>query len=208
MSIRKILTLCGIAGVMVFSASCDIAKSGETVSSADIQDSFSCNAVIHYGDMESDSVLKRYGKGMWENEFSSPDTVAGVKLVFNNDDITASYKGLEFSVPKSAMPFQSMLCCLIEASDSVYESSDIVFNEKDGLLCYEGNIEQGDYEICFNAETGFIQSFSMPNMELEIEFTNCTANDGAMETSVLSSDTVQDTSEAEISETSADNAEQ
>jgi hypothetical protein len=208
MSIRKILMLCGVSGVMMLSASCGIAKDGETVSSADIQDSFSCNAVIHYGDMESDSILKRYGKGMWENEFVSPDTIAGVKLVFNNDDVTASYKGLEFSVPKSAMPFQSMLCCLIEAADSVYESSEIIFNENDGLLCYEGNIEQGDYEICFDSATGFIHSFSMPNMELKIEFTECTADSGTPETSALSSDTVQDTSESEISETSADTDEQ
>lgn len=176
MIMRKFLTVCTCSLIAVFSVSCSMNKNSESISTADIQDCFICDAVINYGELQANSSVKRYGKGMWENEFISPDTVAGVKLVFNNDEVTASYKGLEFSVPKSAMPFQSMLCCLIEAADNIYESQEITGSQEDGVICYEGTLEQGDYTICFNSETGFIQSFEMPNMELTMEFTNCSVN--------------------------------
>lgn len=200
MSIKRALILCGLSGITAFSSSCGISGKGEIISSADIKDSFSCNAVIHYKEIDSDVTLKRYGKGMWENEFISPDTVAGVKLTFNNDEVTASYKGLEFSVPKSAMPFQSMLCCLIEATDSIYDSNDIACTENDGLLCYEGSIEQGDYKICFDSSTGFINSFEMPNMELEIEFSNCTENNDSIQTDISDTEPTEQESSCESSE--------
>lgn len=172
---KKILSICLISMLTVFSVSCSAGKNSSPLTTADIKESFSCTASVTYGELQAQSTVKRFGKGMWENEFISPDTVAGVKLVFENDEITASYKGLEFSVPKSAVPFQSMLSCLIQAADEIYESDEIICSEKDGVLTYEGKLEQGDYEICFNAQSGFIQSFSMPNMELVIEFSDCSA---------------------------------
>ncbi len=193
-----------LSTAMIFTA-CDVKKESESLSTADIQDTFSCTASVKYGEYESDTMIKRYGKGMWENEFLSPDTLAGVKLVFDNDEITASYKGLEFSVPKSAMPYQAMLVCMTEAVDSVYDSDEIVCFEKDGMLCYEGKLEQGDYTINFDAETGFIKSFDMPNMELTVEFTDCKAENGEM-TQQSAETTVSVTSSSESSTTTTANA--
>ncbi len=168
---------------------CNVKQDSEPLSTADIQDSFSCIASVKYGEYEAETTIKRYGKGMWENEFISPDTVAGVKLVFNNDEVNASYKGLEFSVPKSAMPYQAMLICMTEAVDSVYDSDEIVCHESDGVLCYEGKLEQGDYTINFDSETGFLKSFDMPNMELTIQFNDCKAENATTTTVTSVSET-------------------
>lgn len=197
---KKFLSICMISMITIFSVSCTAGKNNSPLTTADIRESFSCNASITYGELQSRSAIKRFGKGMWENEFISPDTVAGVKLVFQNDEVTASYKGLEFSVPKSAMPFQSMLSCLIQAADDIYESDEIICSEKDGVLTYEGKLEQGDYEICFNAESGFIQSFTMPNMELVIEFSDYSSAEPLISADETSAPVQSENTDTSISE--------
>ena len=168
------IIICSV--LTAFSVSCAVPESDESFSVSDLQDSFSCNAVINYGELKAESYVKQYSKGIWENEFISPDTVSGVKLSFNNDDVNASYKGLAFSVPKSAMPFQSMLICMIEAVDSIYSLTDLPCTEQEGVICCNGTLEQGDYTICFDSKTGYIQSFEMPNMKLMIEFSECSSD--------------------------------
>ena len=60
-------------------------------------------------DWTAAGTLSRLGDGAWSVAFAEPSTLAGVVLDFSGGEVTASYKGLGFSVPQSAMPAKSVL---------------------------------------------------------------------------------------------------
>lgn len=171
-----------------------------------LDSAFSCNVKMKYGDLLSEAVVKRFGNGAWEADFSAPNTLAGVKLSFLDDDVTASYKGLSFSVPKSALPIKSMMSNLFTIIDETASKDTIeVINDKEYLVI-EGRTEQGDYEIMLDKETGLLVSFAMPNLDLLIEFSDFMPGGVGTETDTTESGITAETTMAEtdIMETMAE----
>lgn len=162
-----------------------------------LDSAFSCNVKMKYGDLLSEAVVKRFGNGAWEADFSAPNTLAGVKLSFLDDDVTASYKGLSFSVPKSALPIKSMMSNLFTIIDETASKDTIeVINDKEYLVI-EGRTEQGDYEIMLDKETGLLVSFAMPNLDLLIEFSDFMPSGIGTETDTTESGITAETTMAE-----------
>lgn len=52
--------------------------------------------------------------------------------------MTASYKGLGFSVPQSAMPAKSVLSQMIQVVDELAQQEEITGKEQDGCVSVEG----------------------------------------------------------------------
>ncbi|NLK70903.1 MAG: hypothetical protein GX286_05620 [Clostridiales bacterium] len=162
-----------------------------------LDSSFSCNVKMKYGDLLSEAEVKRFGNGAWEAYFSQPNTLAGVKLMFMDDEVTASYKGLSFSVPKSALPIKSMMSNLFSIIDETAAKDTIeVINDKEYMVI-EGRTEQGDYEIKLDKETGLLNSFEMPNLDLVIEFSDFAF--GGIGTDITGSDITSEISDEETS---------
>ena len=112
-------------------------------------------------------------------EFSSPNTLAGVLLSYRDDNVEASYKGLSFSVPKSALPLKAIISSLIDVVDTTAELPEISGEEKDGEILVEGELEQGKYTLKMD-KTGVLIGFSMSNLNLEIIFTDFQENGSGM----------------------------
>lgn len=132
---------------------------------------FVVTAKIQYGDQESDAVFRRYGKANWDIEFSSPNTLAGVILSFRDDKVDASYKGLSFSVPKTALPVKSIISAFIEAVDTNADKPELEAVEKDDMMEVSGELQQGKYTLKLD-KNGGIAEYSMPNLELKITFSD------------------------------------
>ena len=138
---------------------------------------FTVSAQIKYDDQEYQASIKRLGKANWE--FSSPNTLAGVLLSYRDDNVEASYKGLSFSVPKSALPLKAIISSLIDVVDTTAELPEISGEEKDGEILVEGELEQGKYTLKMD-KTGVLIGFSMSNLNLEIIFTDFQENGSGM----------------------------
>ena len=82
--------------------------------------SFESDAVIVIDKLNADAELIHSDDGAWSVEFSSPNTLSGIKLEFADDKVNASYKGLDFSVPQSALPVKAMMLNLIQAVDELH----------------------------------------------------------------------------------------
>ena len=82
-----------------------------------------------------------------------------------------AYKGLNFSVPKSALLVKAMILNLIEAVDSNAKLDKLNGSEKEGLLEITGTLEGGDYILKVDTD-GHISEFKMPNNKLKIVFTD------------------------------------
>jgi hypothetical protein len=97
-------------------------------------------------------------------------------MLFEDDEITASYKGLSFSVPQSAVPVQSALSNFILAAENI-QTEDSTYNcvvdGSDYKLC--GSIDNGDFTLIFD-ESGLPVSFEMENFNLLILFENYSDN--------------------------------
>lgn len=142
-----------------------------------LDSSFESDVKISYDDSEYAGKIIRKQSGVWEVEFTMPETIAGVKLEFMNRDVTASYKGLTFTVPKSALPVKSMLVNMINVVDELASSDEIECNDKDGILVIQGEIDQGKYVLNINEKTCAIISFEMENSDVHMEFENMVMKD-------------------------------
>ncbi len=156
---------------------------------ANLDSAFECNMKIVYDDSEFDGKLKRMGHGAWEAEFNSPETLSGVKLSFLNGDVTASYKGLSFTVPKSALPLKSILSNLMTVVDELSVLDELECTVKDGMMIVEGDVEQGPYTLKIDEKTGWISEFEMKNVNTKMTFSDMVITDDDIQISGMTSET-------------------
>ena len=145
-------------------------------------EAYEMDAAMEYGEGQSAQLhLTRWGEDLWEAEFSEPATLSGVILTFDGDAVTASYKGLEFSVPKSALPAKNMLVLMTDALDQTAAAEQPVCSGKeDGTWCYAAECAGGSFTVTF-AESGEPLSFELPAQPLKVTFSAYTVTAAAPE---------------------------
>lgn len=159
---------------------------------------FTCTAKMTCGELDATAEITRLGDNMWETLFSEPSSLAGVKLCFYDDTVSASYKGLAFSVPKAAMPVESMMGGFIEAIEDIAKSTDkIEARHRDDVLEIEGTTDAGNYTMSFRDKGKVPLKFEMPSLPLCIEF-ECFSTD------VDNATNTSDTSDTQTTEASAE----
>lgn len=192
---KKIIPI--FLSIFLIISMCACSSGGKNVKfSPKLNEPFVVTAKIQYGDQESDASFRKYSKANWDIEFSSPNTLSGVILSYRDDKVDASYKGLSFSVPKTALPIKSIISTFIDVADSTADLPEIEATEKEGLMIIEGETQQGKYTLKLD-NSGGLSEFSMPNLELKIVFTDF---------HVDSSD-IPESTQAETAETTQSNLE-
>lgn len=144
---------------------------------ADLGSPFECDMKMIFEDNEFGGKLRKIDTGIWEADFTSPDTLEGVLLSINGNDVTASYKGLSFTVPKKALPVKSVLLNFISAVDKIAESEETEGTENDGIMLIDGENESGEYTLGLDMKTGDLCSFEMKNFGVKMEFENFTVKE-------------------------------
>lgn len=134
---------------------------------------FSTHISMQLGDLDASAMVQYHGGSSWDVEFSEPNTLAGVKLTFLDNTVTASFKGLEFSVPQSALPVKSMITMLFTVVEDAASQEKLSCVKKEGLYLVEGELPEGAYTLTLN-EAGEPVMFAMPNQGLSIEFSDFT----------------------------------
>lgn len=157
------------AAVLCFAA-CSVTKGGSASRANGLGSVFSATVSITLDRLEAEGEIKRFGEGVWEIEFSQPNTLSGVKLEFSEGNVLASYKGLTFSVPQSAVPVKAMMLNLIKAVDDNAKLSELSGEESDGMLKISGSLDGGDYTLSVDKD-GLLSGFEMPNNKLTMKFT-------------------------------------
>ena len=92
--------------------------------------------------------------------------------MFSGNDVTASYKGLSFTVPKKALPVKSILTNFITTVDTLAAAPELQGSEKDGVMTVTGETESGTYTLTMDTKSGLLNSFSMKNIPVQINFEN------------------------------------
>lgn len=160
---------------------------------------FTADMTVCLEKLVAEGTISRFGDGLWDAEFQSPGTLSGVKLSFADGNVTASYKGLSFSVPRSAIPVKAMLLNLMDAVDSAARESQLTGTEKDGVFEITGELDGGGYTLSVD-ESGNICGFEMPNNLLKITFSEVNAS--AMPKPETTEPAAEETTEGETQEES------
>lgn len=134
---------------------------------------FTAEVTITNADTESKAQLTRYGMDAWCVVFSEPQTLSGVQLDFLDDEVKASYKGLEFSVPQSAQAIRTELEDLMQIIDDMALTPDLNGKTDEGRLICEGSVEEGSYTLTFT-DAGIPVEFSLPCYSLVVVFDSFT----------------------------------
>ena len=159
-----------------------------------LKDAYEADVQLEYGDGQSaDLHLTRCGNALWDAAFTEPPALAGVILTFDGDTVSASYKGLAFTVPKTALPAKNMLGIVTEALDAAAAAESLPCTQSDGSWSYQGDCPGGSYTMTF-AETGEPLVFDLPSQPLRLTFTGFTVT---AQTSAETTVTQTDTSSAE-----------
>ena len=190
---KRIFTSAITMAAAVCLTACAVTKGGSTSCRNRLDEPFSAAVSITIDRLEAEGSLMRYGEGVWEIEFSEPNTLSGVKLEFSEGNVMASYKGLSFSVPQSAVPVKAMMLNFMQAVDDNAGNEELSGEEKDGSISISGRLDGGDYTLKVDKE-GLISGFEMPNNKLTMKFTDVKTAEISVE---------QDSTEA-VSETSTE----
>ena len=178
---KRIFTFIITFAAAVCLTACAVTKGGGSISRKNCLGlPFSAQVSITIDRLEAEGQLVRYGEGVWEIEFSEPNTLSGVKLEFSEGNVMASYKGLSFSVPQSAVPVKAMMLNLMSAVDSSAAAEELSGEEKDGDLAISGSLDGGDYTLTVDKD-GMLSSFEMPNNKLTIRFTEVKTSEISLE---------------------------
>ena len=132
---------------------------------------YSVEADMEYGSGQSAVLtVTRYDKGVWEAAFSEPESLAGVVLAFDGSTVSASYKGLAFSVPKSALPAKNMLVQATDALDTAAAAPPLSYTQQDdGSFSCSVETESGTCTLTFS-EAGEPAAIEIPSQPLKIRF--------------------------------------
>lgn len=161
--------------VMIITAvmfvACSSPIKSETSRKNGLNCAFESSVNITIDKLNAEGVIRRFGDGVWDVEFSAPNTLSGVRLSFDSGNVTASYKGLDFSVPQSALPVKAMMLNLISAVDTNARLDELKGSENDNVLEVSGTLDGGDYVISVGKD-GKLISFEMENNKLKMIFSD------------------------------------
>ncbi|MDO4864138.1 MAG: hypothetical protein Q4A05_08215 [Ruminococcus sp.] len=176
---KRLFTSVFLFGAIFCLTACSSPMGGSSVRENRLGCAFSSPVTMSLDKMNAEGTITRLGDAEWTAEFDSPNTLSGVKLTFSGGSVTADYKGLTFSVPKSALPVKAMLGNLIEAVDTTARESELHGRENEGSFEISGSLEGGDYTLILDS-SGYIAGFDMPNNLLHISFTDVQVRGGAV----------------------------
>ena len=153
------------------------APTQETAFHPKLDSAYAIQAEMEYGEQEHAVLtLTRSGSGQWDAEFSEPNALAGVLLTFDGNAVSASYKGLAFTVPKTALPAKNMLTLTTGILDSFDGLEQLpCTQQEDGTWCSSGECEGGSYTIIF-ADSGEPAAMELPNQPLKLTFSGYTVS--------------------------------
>lgn len=169
---KRIFAALGVSLTLLTTACSQAVGGGGSVPNR-MANAFSAEVTMTAGETESKAALTRMGTDAWSVVFSEPQAIAGVQLDFLDGDITASYKGLEFSVPKSAQTVKTYLQKLMEAADALAAQSELSGGGQNEGIQVEGELPEGSYTLIVSSE-GVPMEFSLPCYDLTIVFDSFT----------------------------------
>ncbi len=123
--------------------------------------------VCYYNECyEADAQFSQNGERIFN--ITSPESIAGLTLVFNGEDVTATYKGMEY---KAENPQLFGAFSLVNRAILDVEKKDGVVRVDDNSYSVEGFTDGGEYELTVSTQ-GLPIELDVDKGDLEMNFLN------------------------------------
>lgn len=159
---------CALIGL----SACGTAGGGSSSSDPVVSD-FSCEADIHYQDMNLKGTLSRTTAGTLAMTFSEPETLKGITAEWNGDTVSASLYGLSFDLSPDTLPAGALGKVLTDALDTALRSPDDGTLTEEGWR-WEGSGQNGTVTILSDPDDGSLLSMEVPSVPLTATFSGFT----------------------------------
>jgi hypothetical protein len=160
-----------IAGSLIAYVSCDnIQNAVSGVPNLDVP--YTAEAAVEGENLAFTATIKRFGTGLWEMEITSPDSLRGLKINYNEDKIASVYDGIITETPIDKVSPEAVFLQLFQAADNAanLESPDV--SEKDGNYFITGSIPTTGYIIQIDGETKGISGINLEDSGFDAVLTN------------------------------------
>ncbi|MBQ9859307.1 MAG: hypothetical protein IJO76_01340 [Clostridia bacterium] len=130
-------------------------------------DGFSCQAAIHYRELELVAQLTRQGNGELETTFSLPKSLSGITLGWDGTDMTMTLGGVTMTLPTEKVPESALIRCLLDVLAAQHTGGT---QTEEGYVI-NGEVQGKAYVLVCDPDTGLPKSLSVPEEELSAVFT-------------------------------------
>lgn len=134
--------------------------------------SFETDLIVRFNESEMTAHWKKDGIGSNSIKIITPDSIKGLELKFNGSKCTVTYEDLSFDMDINRFPQTAFGTELVNSFEQVIKNTDITVNKRDGAWEYKGENSTGSYILRQNTDTGFLEFFSVPSIDLTVNFEN------------------------------------
>lgn len=132
---------------------------------------FSCRFTVDYRELALQGELKRFSSGKLVLTFSQPQSLDGVTIGWDGENMSMELAGMSVSVSPDKVPESALIKSLLGVLQA---KPDNVMLTDEGYVM-EGNVENFAYTLVCDGQTGLPISLSMPENELMAVFSEATA---------------------------------
>ncbi len=136
--------------------------------------SFSTNLQVMYKDNEINAAWEFLPEGNCIT-IKTPESVAGMELIFSGSECSVKYKGLEFETDLSRFPQSVFGSILVSAFETSLNTAAVTTTYKNDCWLHEGTLSTGGFTLAQNSD-GTLKYLSVPSLDLTINFSEFKIN--------------------------------
>lgn len=165
-----------IAALMVISiviyTGCKHSAGGILEKAPDINVPFESAVKMQAGELEFEGALKRYAAGIWNMEITSPKTLEGLCISYDESSgVKAGLDGLSFEIPMEDLKDGAVFALVFKAIDCAAAAGELPCTDTEDGKVYSGEFSGGTYTLTFDPKGTALTKIEIPSAEIAGEFT-------------------------------------
>ncbi|MDO4944609.1 MAG: hypothetical protein Q4E74_05330 [Ruminococcus sp.] len=124
---------------------CSCGGDRQSVKPEAIPEDFSKSAEITLDDNTYCADLRRGGDDIWECEFTSPETIEGLKITCSGDLCTLDFKELSYTLDRADVPQYSVVALVTKTVENLISGKELSCTESNGTVTERGIVNGEDF---------------------------------------------------------------
>lgn len=134
-----------------------------------VTDGFTCRVAAEYREMNVEGDLRCSEDGELMLSFDLPTSLQGITLGWDGEALLMELGGMRTKVPSDKVPQSALIRCVAQVLSAPHGGG----TETEEGYVVKGSVEDVDYTLVFDPDSGMPRSLTVPAEELEVTFTDC-----------------------------------
>ena len=160
-----------VISIMIYTG-CNRSAGGILEKAPDINVPFESAVKMQAGELEFEGNLKRYAAGIWNMEVTSPKTLEGLCISYDESTgVKAGLDDLSFEVPMEELRDRAVFALVFKAIDCAAAAGELSCTDTEEGKVYSGEFSGGTYTLTFDPRGTALTKIEIPSAEIAGEFT-------------------------------------